>query len=78
MGKRKADEEMEEEAANAGVTMEQYRLTAQAQQEEFEAKKRAKIAGDGADMGEPQPDTSITLTSRAAIPKPVVTRREGC
>mmetsp|Transcript_22486 Transcript_22486/g.62374 ORF Transcript_22486/g.62374 Transcript_22486/m.62374 type:complete len:603 (-) Transcript_22486:260-2068(-) len=48
--KRKADEEMETEAADAGVTIEQYRATIDAQQEQYEAKKRAKIAGDSADM----------------------------
>eukprot|EP00193_Tetraselmis_chui_P022666 CAMPEP_0177795350 /NCGR_PEP_ID=MMETSP0491_2-20121128/26184_1 /TAXON_ID=63592 /ORGANISM="Tetraselmis chuii, Strain PLY429" /LENGTH=519 /DNA_ID=CAMNT_0019318171 /DNA_START=151 /DNA_END=1707 /DNA_ORIENTATION=- len=48
--KRAEDEQMEEEATNAGLTVEEYQLTVQKQQEEFEAKRKAKIAGANADL----------------------------
>jgi len=48
--KRAEDEEMEEAATSAGLTVEQYQLAVQRQQAEFEAKKKAKIAGANADL----------------------------
>ena len=49
--KREADEEMEAAASEAGVSLEQYQAAIAAQQEQFEAKKKAKLAGDAADLG---------------------------
>lgn len=56
--KRAEDEEMEEAATSAGLTVEQYQLAVQRQQAEFEAKKKAKIAGANADLGTHAPSAA--------------------
>jgi hypothetical protein len=67
--KRAEDEQMEEEATNAGLTVEEYQLTVQKQQEEFEAKRKAKIAGANADLGEsPSQLVSLSILSITCPP----------